>query len=135
MTKLIAAAALLAVLAGGAAAESFPLAPTDGSAPGYRVSADHAPVMTPEGVPAFPQGTQLTVEADGASSFEVFLMTPSSLDDSCRRHRWTGTLTRPGGYKLQFGRERSRFMSQLDFVVSPDTEELARTTPYDFGFR
>lgn len=134
MTKPAAAAAALLFLAGAAFGESFPLTPTDGSAPGYRVSADHAPVMTPEGIPAFPPGTQLTVEADGLRRFEVFLMAPSSLDESCSRHKWTATVTRPGGYKLQFGRE-APYMTQLDFIVTADAAGLAQTTPYDFGFR
>lgn len=130
MTKIAASLALVAALAGAAAAgESFPLTPTDGASSGYRVSADHAPVMTPQGVPALPPGTRLTVEADGATGFQVFVISPTSLDAHGARHSWSGTLNQPGGYKLQFGRERQAYLSQLDLVVTPDPASLAQQAP------
>jgi hypothetical protein len=129
MVKIAAALGLVAALAGAAAGESFPLTPTDGAASGYRVSADHAPVMTPQGVPALPPGTRLTVEAEGATGFQVFVISPKSLDAHGARHSWTGTLSEPGGYKLQFGRERQLYLSQLDLVVTPDPGALARQAP------
>lgn len=134
MTKLAAALALVTALAGLAAGETYTLQPTDGSGDGYVVTADHAPVMTPGGVPALPRGTRLRVETRSGLPFEVFVVGPTALDHGCARRHWDTTVSQTGGYKLQFGRLGQAYLSQLDFVVSPDVARLAETTPYDYGF-
>jgi hypothetical protein len=115
-------AGLILLLASAASAHphgAYRLAPTDGSAKGYVVTADHAPSFTPNGTASIPPGTTLTVESDGWRRFEVFVVGPTALDSSWQKGKWTGTLTQPGGYKVQFGDRGDAYFTQVDLVVNP----------------
>lgn len=118
---LLAATAAFGYPHGGDGA-AYRLAPTGGSGRGFVVTADHPPMTTPNGTTALPSGSTLTVEAEGSRLFDVFLVGPTALDSGVQRRRWTQTLTRTGGYKLQYGRESEPYLSQLDFVVTPEPQ-------------